>query len=211
MTKNAGRKIPLDVQLHGHLVDLKPTGESDYPALQKILSDPKTMNQLQYMAHLEEGGWTLEQVRERYEKWAEGQKAQTNLNFTIHVKTTDEVGGTCGFKHIDLLHRKAEYGIILYHPFWNAGVSLECALLCLDYAFTDLQLHRITFETLTTNKRAEAFLKKLGTHLECTQKESFFENGKFQDNGIYVLFEKDWPGVKQKLQEKLGRQRTRVK
>lgn len=190
--------IPIDLELHGKLIDLRPTKEVDYPALQKILSDPKTMEQLKYMAHLEDGGWTSDQVRERYEKWAEGQRKQTDINFTIHIKKSDEVGGNCGFKHIDLLHKKAEYGIILHHPFWSTGVSLECALLCLDYAFSNLKLHRVTFETFTTNKRAQAWLEKFGAKLESIQKEAFFENGRFQDNAVYVLFEKDWPMVKER-------------
>lgn len=157
------------------------------------------------MSHCEDGGWTLNQVRERYEKWTEGQQKQTHLNFTIHLKASGEIGGSCGFKHIDLPHKKAEYGIILHHPYWNTGASLECVLLCLDYAFAKLQLHRITFETFTTNKRVESLVKKLGIHLECIQKESFFEDGRFQDNAVYVMFESEWLDVKQKLQEKLGR------
>lgn len=191
--------IPLDLELHGGLVDLKTTTEADYPALQKILSDPKTMGSLKYMAHLEEGGWTLEQVRERCAHWAEGQKNQTDISFTIHVKESGVVAGTCGFKHIELPHKKAEYGIILHHPFWNSGISRECVFLCLDYAFSNLKLHRIIFETFTTNKKARGLLEKMGAILEAIQKESFFEEGRFQDNAVYVLFENQWPVAKEKL------------
>ncbi|MBI4124697.1 MAG: hypothetical protein HY466_02040 [Deltaproteobacteria bacterium] len=79
-------KIRLNLELHGKWVDLKPPREEDYPALQKILSDSKTMAGLKYMAHLEKGGWTLEQVRERCEQQKEGQNKGTDLHFIVHLK-----------------------------------------------------------------------------------------------------------------------------
>lgn len=47
-------------------------------------------------------------------------------------------------------------------------------------------------------------LKKLGAQLESVQKESFFQEGRFQDNAVYVLFEETWPVVKDRLQRKLS-------
>ena len=194
------QKIPLDLELKGNLIDLKPTKEEYYPQLQKILSDAMTMDELKFMAHLEEGGWTLEQIRERHIQWAEQQKKQTLVNFTIHIKASASIGGSCGLKNIDLTNKKAEYGIILHHPFWNTGISLECSLLCLNYGFGHLNLHRITFETSPTNVKAQSLLKKLGAHLECIQKESIFEERKFKNNMVYVIFEQEWTKAKEQLQ-----------
>lgn len=60
------QQIPIDLTLRGTLIVLKPSTEKDYPAMQKILSDPKTMEHLKYMTHLDNGGWTMEQIAERF-------------------------------------------------------------------------------------------------------------------------------------------------
>lgn len=194
------------MELHGKIIDLKPSKEDDYPAVQKILSDSKTMEHLKYMAHLNEGGWSIGQVREREQKWQEGQSRGTDLHFLAHIKSSGHLAGTCGFKHIDFTHKNAEFGLIIHHPFWGKGVATECHLLALEYAFSKLGLHRIRFETFVTNVRMRSFYENVGISLESIAKEAFFEGGQFIDNAVYVFFNRDWPGVKQRLQAKLARQ-----
>lgn len=199
----------MGLKLCGTLVNLKPSTDENYPALQRILSDPQTMSQLKYMAHLNEGGWTIDQVREREEKWEVGQKKGTDLHFLVHIRSSDEIAGTCGFKHIDFAHKNAEFGLIIHHIFWGKGVAVECHLLALEYAFSKLGLHRIRFETFVTNVRMRRFYENVGIQLENIAKEAFLEDGQFVDNAVYVLFDREWPGVKQKLQEKLAHQKRK--
>ncbi len=194
--------MPMDLELYGNLVDLKSSAEKYYPDLQKILSNPKTMNHLKYMAHLNEGGWTIDQVQEREKKWKEGQRKGTDLHFLVHLKESGAVAGTCGFKHIDLMHKTAEFGLIVHYPFWGKGAAAECHLLALEYGFSKLDLHKIRFETFVTNVRMRRFYENIGIQLESIAKEALFEDGHFVDNAVYVLFDRDWPCIKEKLQEK---------
>ena len=67
-------------------------------SMQKILSDPTTMEHLKYMAHLPEG-WTLIEIKERFDKQLEAQKKQEALNFIIRSQNK-KVVGSCGFNTI---------------------------------------------------------------------------------------------------------------
>lgn len=201
--------IPNDLELHGQIIDLRPAKESDYPLLQKIYSDPKTMEQLRYMAYLDQGGWILDQVKKRFQQFGAEQKEQKHLGFIAHVKASKEIAGSGGFKNIDLRHKHAEFGLILHHPFWGRGIATEFHLLCLDYAFKKIGLHRIEFVTFITNQRMRSFFDKVGIPLEGIRREDFFENEKFVDNAVYVLFDREWEGIKKKLQERLLKQRAK--
>ncbi|OGQ45859.1 MAG: hypothetical protein A3I05_08235 [Deltaproteobacteria bacterium RIFCSPLOWO2_02_FULL_44_10] len=144
------------------------------------------MEELQYMAHLQEGGWTLDQVRARYEDRRDAQRRQTALDFSISNKLTGEIVGDCGFKNVNLIHKNAEFGLIIHHPFWGKGVCAECHLLCFDYAFSVLMLHRIMMKTFVTNVRMRGFFEKIGIKQEGIKKECFFHNGKFFDDAVYT-------------------------
>lgn len=211
MTEDHARpipKIPMDLELQGEMIHLKASTEKDYSKLKVILSDHKTMNQLKYMAFLNEGGWTIDQVREREEMWKEGQRKGKSLSFLVNVKPSGQIAGTCGFKHIDFIHKNAEFGLVIHHPFWGQGVAAECHLLALEYAIVKLELHRIRFETFVTNVRMRQFYENIGIQLESIAKEGLLADGQFIDNAVYVLLDREWPMVKQKLKKKLAHQRN---
>ena len=191
--------IPEQLEFTGHKVILRTPNSADFPSFQKILSDPKTMEQLKYMAYLEQGGWTFDQIQERYEKYLKQQKEQECIELAIIEKETSEVIGNCGFTHVNLAHKNAEFGIILHHTHWGTGIGEESHLICLEYAFQVLKLHRIEFVTLSTNERMRAFFDRIGIKLESIRRECHYEYGEFKDDAIYALLSFQWPGVENKL------------
>lgn len=201
------KEIPYPFQLNGEKVILRTPNWGDASFIQKILSDPKTMENLKYMAHLPEG-WTIDQVKKRLQKnQIEPQKQQRALHFVVIQKENNEIVGTCGFNSINLDHRNGNFGLILHHSVWGSGIAKECHLLCLKYAFEDLGLHRIEFGTFEKNTRMRKFFENLGIKLEGIQKESFFEEEKYIDNYLYVLFDFEWLTIKMKLEQKLSSQK----
>ena len=199
------RIIPIDLTLEGQLVVLRPSKESDYPEMQKILSDEKTMQNLRFMSYIDQGGWTFEQMARRHEEFRAAQEKQMGIDFVIHDRATDKVIGCCGFKDLRLLHRCSEFGIIVHNPYWGKGITAESFLLSLEYAFEKLNLHRVEFGTFVTNSRMKGFFEKVGIPLEGIKKESFIEGENFIDGEIYALFEDKWPSVKKCLEEKINK------
>lgn len=196
-------QLPLDlnkISLQGQKIILRAAEAKDYPALQKLCSDPITMNQLQWMAYLDSGGWSYDQVRERYEDRHQQQEKNLRAEYLVCDKVSGKILGDCGFNKLSLKHKNAEFGILIDHRFWGTGITEECFLLCLGFGFSDLGLHRIELQTLTTHVRMRSFLEKIGIQLEGIKKDYVFDEGTFKDNAVYVLFTQDWPEVKKHLQ-----------
>lgn len=163
------------------------------------------MSQLKFMSHHAQGGWTLKQVYERVGCFRKLQNKGEFLHFIVINKATHEPMGTCSLKEVSLEHRNAEFGLIIHHRCWGQGVAEECHLMCLDYAFRVLRLHRVEFLTLATNKRMQAFFVKAGISLEGIKKGKMCVGGKFVDEFIYALFDQQWTKVRQRLIERIKR------
>jgi RimJ/RimL family protein N-acetyltransferase len=64
--------------------------------------------------------------------------------------------------------------------------------LLLDYAFDVLNLHRVEARIAITNHRSRRAFERLGGRREGTLKESFYKDGAFQDQGLYVILATEW-------------------
>ena len=202
-------KIPEKLELKGKIVTLRslPQPES-HQAMQKILSDPKTMQNLLYMAH-QPKGWTMEQVEERYRDFCEDAKKEKGIHFIVYSNETNEVLGNCGYTHLSLSHRFGRSGRIIHHPYWGRRIGTECNLLTWEYGIEKLGLHRIEFSTFDDNVRVLKGAESLGIAVEGIQRENFYENGRYRNSYLYVFFDRDWPKIKGKLQDKIKKQSGR--
>lgn len=86
-----------------------------------------------------EGEWTREHAEERYRKSAE---SPDSVNWAIHVD--DAHVGFTGIEHIDWISRQGEsYIFVGEHRLYRKGVASEAIRLRTDYAFRELNLHRV--------------------------------------------------------------------
>lgn len=190
------RKIPVDCTLQSERLTLRPAGEPDFPVLCDILSDPVTMHHLKFMAHLDSGGWTSDQVRERFEERKKLQEAEQAIQFVITENISDALIGTCSFPKIDLENKNAEFGIIIYHPYWHKAIAAECHLMCLSYAFEELGLHRVEFRTIPENAPMRSFFQKNGISFEHVRKDAICNGKVFLDEVVYAVLKLQWSEVK---------------
>lgn len=84
-------------------------------------------------------------------------------------------------------HRKAELGYWLLPEYWRMGIITEAAAKVIDYAFTEMNLHRIMAEVEDDNAGSIATLKKLGFVYEGTQRECEIKEGRFLNLEMYAL------------------------
>jgi ribosomal-protein-alanine N-acetyltransferase len=186
------------VRLQGAVVLLRPSTESDYPAIARILSDAAVM---QYLKQLSAGagGWTVGQVADREGAFARLRKQRRALEFAVVDARSQAVVGTCGFHLFAFANRSALFGLILDKAVWGKGVAAECHLLCFGHAFGELGMHRIEMETDSRNARMRAFYERLALGPEFVRKEAVFEDGAFYDTCGYACLERDWPRVREAL------------
>jgi RimJ/RimL family protein N-acetyltransferase len=68
--------------------------------------------------------------------------------------------------------------------------------LALDFAFKELNLHRIQLTVYSYNPRAIRMYEKLGFQLEGTYREFLLRDGQHYDMLLYGLLSHEWLGSK---------------
>jgi RimJ/RimL family protein N-acetyltransferase len=90
--------------------------------------------------------------------------------------------GVTSLINIDTKNRNAECIIdIGEKEYWGMGYGTEALKMLLDYAFLELNLHRVSLRVFSLNERAIHIYKKLGFVQEGVIRESLYRNGKWQD------------------------------
>jgi RimJ/RimL family protein N-acetyltransferase len=86
-----------------------------------------------------------------------------NLMFAVLLRETGQLLGSVDLYDINLFHRTAETGSIIYLPeFRGQGLGTEAKNLLLEYAFDHLDLHLLKSFVWSFNPRSQAALRKQG-------------------------------------------------
>jgi ribosomal-protein-alanine N-acetyltransferase len=112
--------------------------------------------------------------------------------FVIADVATDEPMGVIGLRHLDQPMRTAQVGTWVARRYWGHGINAEAKELLLDFAFGTLALHRIEARIAVDNRRSRLAFKRLGGRREGRLRESFFKNGGYHDQDLFVVLEQEW-------------------
>ena len=105
-------------------------------------------------------------------------------------------------RRLDLLNRSAEYGVFLGPKnIRGQGVGKEITNLMLDYAFHELNLHRVWLLVFAFNKRAVRCYTQCGFKEEGVLRESIFSGGRYHDTLCMSILSKEFTGL-ENLNEK---------
>lgn len=114
-------------------------------------------------------------------------------SYIIEEKATHLSIGITSLIHIDSYNRNAECIIDIGNKgYWGQGYGKEAFILLLDYAFLELNLHRLSLRVFTFNDRAIKLYKSLGFQHEGTCKEAIFRNGTWHDIEFFALFQRNY-------------------
>ncbi len=111
---------------------------------------------------------------------------------TICHKKSGELIGNISIE-LNWVNRRGMLGIIIGEKdFQNKGYGKEAIRLMLNYAFYELNLHKIVLEVYDYNERAVNLYKKLGFKIEGHFRKHSFKNGKYVDLLYMGILEKEW-------------------
>lgn len=83
---------------------------------------------------------------------------------------------------IDYKNRNAELIIDIGEPdYWGKGYGQEALQILLQYAFHELNLHRLSLRVFDFNERAIRLYPRMGFKQEGVMKETLFRNGAWHD------------------------------
>ncbi|MBW2319327.1 MAG: GNAT family N-acetyltransferase [Deltaproteobacteria bacterium] len=128
------------------------------------------------------------------EKWYQD-IVQNPSKIVFAIKTLDgkEHIGNAGLYHIDWIHRRAEFWILIGEQnYWAQGIGAEVVSLIKWYAFNNLNFNRLYLNVGADNRDAIALYKKLNFVQEGIFKEHYYIQGKYLDIITMAILKADY-------------------
>ncbi|TWT16013.1 GNAT family N-acetyltransferase [Planomicrobium sp. CPCC 101079] len=129
-------------------------------------------------------------IREISEKQAEEwfrQDSDRDFRFSIRPVKLDTFLGVCAIEDIQWTHRVGWISIALGTDYQGKGYGTEAMQILLNYAWNELNLHRVQLTVFEYNKPAIAMYEKLGFQKEGVYREFLQRDGKRFDMYLYGL------------------------
>lgn len=177
------------MQLTSKRLILRSTTKNDKAAIYKYRSDGKT-NRYQ--------GWipkTPDDIDLFFSRLStEPNQPGSWFQMVVTVKTNNEVIGDVGMHFSEDLHQ-VEIGCTLHKTHHRKGYATEALSEVLDYLFNKLNKHRVFASVHPENISSINLLKRLGFRKEAHFVESFYANGKWDDDVIFAILKREWNAI----------------
>jgi len=167
-------------------VTLKTLGMEDIPFIEKWFNNPEIRKFLKPR---------FPRTPEKIKTWVEAnsEPLPTRLNFLIIHNEKNQPIGACGLIDINWNYRHAEIYISIGETeYWGQSLAIDANKLILDYAFKELNLHKVYALIFAENERSLKAAVKTGFKQEGIMKEQIFNDGRFQDLVMLSLFQQDY-------------------
>lgn len=131
-----------------------------------------------------------------FERFVARSRAQQSAGalacFAVTLEGHDTAIGLFQVRALDPDFKVAEWGFAIGSPFWGTGVFEECAELVLEFAFTQIGVHRLEARAAVRNGRGNRALQKVGAVQEGVLRGAFLCDGEYIDQILYGLVEEEW-------------------
>jgi RimJ/RimL family protein N-acetyltransferase len=173
--------------LTGEHCALRELQVADAPLLVPVLTDPEVTRFMSPPpATVERFAWFIEWSRRERE-------AGRYLAFALVPHAQAAPVGVLQLRQLEPEFRTAEWGVAMAPQYWGAGLFLDAARLLLDFAFTELGVHRLEARAALANSRSQAAMRKLGAVQEGVLRRSLTTaDGQRLDQVLWSLLDEDW-------------------
>ena len=164
---------------YGEKVKLSHFHEEDFAILEAEQWDSEVVRNLAYDAL---NVYTAED-------WQTACQSERDKSFNFAIrKLDDSFLGYVFLDEIQLKNRAAELGIGIF----GQGYGKEALALVLDFAFFDLNLHRVNLTVNANNPAAIKAYEACGFVREGTARAAVFQDGKWLDQYNYGILANEW-------------------
>lgn len=135
---------------------------------------------------------SLKATRETNERdWPEDDPS--NIMFLIRANEDDRIIGFANLDYISWSHGDSYMGLGLGDKaYWGRGYGAESMNLLLRYAFTELNLQRMTLTVFAYNERAIRMYQKCGFKVEGIHREYLYREGRRWDLVSMGVLREEW-------------------
>lgn len=167
---------------------LRPFTLDDAPGVQRLAGDEAVASTTLNMPHPYEDGMAEEWIGSHQAHYEAGE----SISFAI-VRAADTVlVGAISLVNMSARHQRAEIGYWIGVPYWNQGYCTEAARKILQYAFEDLNLHRIIALHFSRNPASGKVMQKLGMKHEGTLRQHAERWGQYEDLHVYGILREEY-------------------
>ena len=115
-----------------------------------------------------------------------------DLVFGIHFR--NHFSGLAGFKNTDRANQRTEIGYWLSEHLQHKGIMTKTVRCLIDFAFDQLDIHRISIRCATGNYPSQGIPKRLGFTTEGIERDGErLAGGNFSDIQVFSLLRTDKP------------------
>jgi RimJ/RimL family protein N-acetyltransferase len=161
---------------YGRRVRLRALEETDLERCYQWINDPEVTQHLMARFPIsvhDERKWLLQ-----------ASSGENDKSFAIETLEGEHIGNT-GLHRIDARDRSAELGIMIgAKEKWAQGFGTDALLTLLQFAFEEINLHRVYLRVNADNPRAIRCYEKCGFVLEGTLRDAIFRQGRYKDQLI---------------------------
>jgi RimJ/RimL family protein N-acetyltransferase len=116
-----------------------------------------------------------------------------NIMFLIRTLEDDHIIGFANLDYISYQHGDSYMGIgIGDKAYWGKGYGQEAMNILLRYAFTELNLHRISLTVFEYNQRAIRMYEKIGFKIEGINREYHYREGRHWNLVSMGILRDEW-------------------
>ena len=169
-----------EIFLNGEKVVLRRVVEEDYPTFLRWLNDPEIRVNLAV----------------RYPVDLVDLKNRLSEGVYLSIIFEDKLAGYVALKDISQLNQRAYLETVVGGQYRRRGVAKDALITLLNYAFNELNLHKVLLEVYEFNQSAYELYKKVGFVLEGRLRQNSFKMGKFYDLLIMGMLKEEFNNYK---------------
>lgn len=165
---------------------LRRFADADLRPFLAYLNDPLVARYQSWESYTEqEARAVIEQQKDR----SPGRPGEW-FTFALELKEAGTLVGHVALRMLD--ERQAEMGFTMERAFHGRGLAREAAARVLDYAFTQMNLHRVTAIADCENEKSVALLERLGMRREGHFIQNIWFKGKWGSEYLYAVLRDEW-------------------
>jgi RimJ/RimL family protein N-acetyltransferase len=191
---------PVKQRLKNDIVVLDPLQPADAPELFAVLDDERVWA----------GGWGGGPAARPDRKEGMATVVDTLISngsaWAVREAQNGDLVGTASLLDVDLANERCMFGAAAYAPaVWGTAVNAATNLGLLGHAFDDCGFGRVELQTDVLNTPMSRAIEKLGATFEgVLRRHKRRADGTFRDSAVFSILADDWPGVRSRLEERLG-------
>ena len=117
-----------------------------------------------------------------------------NTSFGVETLAGNQLVGMTFLKNINLIHRHAEFAILIDAAQKRKGYGKEACYKTVQFAFENLGLNRVYLKVRKENIAAIRIYENCGFKIEGTLREDVYKQGKFSDQLFMAVLAAEFPG-----------------